>query len=130
MLLPGQDTPTESGALAKAASGGLEHVPYLRIGNLAETLARLGKEGVPVIGLDPETPHELSDLFDTERDAPVAIVLGAEGAGLRRLTRERCRGRARIPTARNAPSLNVSNTVAAVVALYAVHTARRNRAAT
>ena len=128
VLVPGHGAPAESGALAKAASGGLEHVPYLRIGNLAETLARLGKEGVLVIGLDPETPHELSDLLDTERDAPVAIVLGAEGTGLRRLTRERCRELARIPTARNAPSLNVSN--AAAVALYAVHTARRNRTAT
>lgn len=122
VLAPARGSPAESGALAKAASGGLEHVPYLMIGNLARTIAALDELGVAVIGLDDRAETDIAAAIGRESGTPMAIVLGAEGTGLRRLTRQRCRTLARIPTRPGSPSLNVSNACAA--SLYALRTAR------
>jgi len=104
-----------TGVLAKAASGALEHVAIAHVGNLARALAELGEHGFTRIGLDSEAEETLGARPVTP---PLALVLGAEGRGLRRLTRERCDRMVRLPTRGPIASLNVSN--AAAVALYAL----------
>ncbi|MCC5976000.1 MAG: RNA methyltransferase [Rubellimicrobium sp.] len=108
----------ETGALAKAASGALERQPYLRIRNLAETMEALRSMGYLLLGLDGDGPVSVAEAITGQRDRPVALVLGAEGPGLRARTRETCDMLVRIPAAGGFGSLNVSN--AAAVALYAL----------
>jgi 23S rRNA (guanosine2251-2'-O)-methyltransferase len=107
-------SPPESGALAKAASGALERVPWVRVVNLARALEEIGGAGFWRIGLAGDADAELKDALGPQR---VALVLGAEGAGLRPNTREHCDAVARLPITEAIQSLNVSN--AAAVALYA-----------
>lgn len=107
----------ETGALAKSASGALERQPYLREVNLADTIRKLQDIGYIVLGLDGEADQTVDQALDGRRDAPVALVLGAEGPGLRAKTREVVDALVRIPFAGEFGSLNVSN--AAAVALYA-----------
>lgn len=115
VIVPEHGAPQLSGTLAKAASGALEAVPLLRVTNLTRCLERLKEEGFWSVGLDSEAPQSLGALDLPER---VALVLGAEGAGLRRLVREHCDFLARLPTRGQPASLNVSN--AAAIALYAL----------
>jgi 23S rRNA (guanosine2251-2'-O)-methyltransferase len=107
-------SPPESGALAKAASGALERVPWARVVNLARTLEQIGEAGFWRIGLAGDAETDLKDALGPPR---VALVLGAEGPGMRQNTREHCDAVARLPIAESTESLNVSN--AAAVALYA-----------
>ena len=107
-------SPPESGALAKAASGALERMPWVRVVNLARALEEIGEAGFWRIGLAGDATVELRDALGPAR---VALVLGAEGAGLRPNTREHCDSLARLPIGDVVESLNVSN--AAAVALYA-----------
>jgi 23S rRNA (guanosine2251-2'-O)-methyltransferase len=113
VVIPAHGAPPNTGALAKAASGALESVPLVRVVNLARALDRLKGAGFWVCGLDETAPQPLTQLDVGDR---VAIVLGSEGDGIRRLVRERCDFRARLPTRPAQPTLNVSN--AAAVALY------------
>ena len=106
-------SPDATGALAKAASGALEHVPFVSVQNLARGLAALKENGFTVVGLDSEGDGDLAAL---PLRPPVALVLGAEGKGLRQLTRETCDHLARIDVPGVIKSLNVSN--AAALALY------------
>ncbi|MBV9346556.1 MAG: 23S rRNA (guanosine(2251)-2'-O)-methyltransferase RlmB [Pseudolabrys sp.] len=106
-------SPDATGALAKAASGALELVPYVSVQNLARGLAALKHSGFLVVGLDSEGDADLSAL---PLRAPLALVLGAEGKGLRQLTKETCDHVARIDLPGKIVSLNVSN--AAAVSLY------------
>jgi len=110
-------SPPESGALAKAASGALERVPWARVVNLARALEEIGEAGFWRIGLTGDATSELKDALGPAR---VALVLGAEGPGLRPNTREHCDALARLPIGDAIESLNVSN--AAAVALYAAST--------
>ena len=119
VIVPDHGTAPASGVLAKAASGALETMPLIRVGNLARALERVKAAGFWCIGLEAEAAESIASLDLAGR---VALVLGAEGGGLRRLTREHCDFLARLPTSGGA-SLNVSN--AAAVALYEI--ARRSR---
>jgi len=121
LIVPEHGTPPSTAALAKAASGALEQVPLVRVTNLARALDKLKEAGFWCVGLEESGDKLLGDLDLTGR---VALVLGAEGEGLRRLTRERCDFLARLPTRDPLASLNVSN--AAAIALYEV--ARRRPA--
>ena len=107
----------ETGALAKTASGALERQPYLRVRNLAATMEAMRNLGYLLVGLDGEASTSIEVVLKTAADRPVALVLGAEGPGLREKTRETCDVLAHIPFSRDFGSLNVSN--AAAVALYA-----------
>ncbi|MGH1454238.1 MAG: 23S rRNA (guanosine(2251)-2'-O)-methyltransferase RlmB [Paracoccaceae bacterium] len=107
----------ETGALAKTASGALERQPYLRVRNLADAMEQLKAIGYIVIGLDGAAEHTVEQALEGRKDRPVALVMGAEGPGLREKTRETCDQLVKIAFAGDFGSLNVSN--AAAVALYA-----------
>jgi 23S rRNA (guanosine2251-2'-O)-methyltransferase len=107
-------SPEFSGALAKSASGGLEHVPICTVTNLARALDEMGEMGDLRVGLDSEGPVALARVALTR---PLALALGAEGKGLRRLTRERCDALARLDLPGAIKSLNVSNACAIALAL-------------
>jgi len=108
-----RNAPQESGVMAKAASGALEIVPMIHVVNLVQAIETLKKFGYWIAGLDGAAKQLISE---ANLDAKTALVLGAEGAGLRRLTTEHCDFLVKIPMSSQMESLNVSN--AAAIALY------------
>ncbi len=114
LITTARHSPQESGALAKSASGALEHIELIEAKNLADALNKLHDAGFLSIGLDSEGPQELEA---TLSGAKIALVLGSEGKGLRQKTRETVSVLARLEMPGRIASLNVSN--AAAVALYA-----------
>jgi len=115
-----RNSPGESGALAKAASGTTETLPWLRVTNLAQALQRLKDAGYWTVGFagDGDTRFTPTDpALQALTGQPTVLVMGSEGKGLRPLVRKHCDVTARIPIAPNVESLNVSN--AAAIALYA-----------
>ena len=113
VVMPARHSPPLTGALAKAASGALDIVPVILVGTLAQALRRLGAAGFLRIGL----AEEGADALETaDLTLPLALVLGAEGKGLRQLTRETCDRLCRISTTRQLASLNIST--AAAIALH------------
>ena len=117
VIAPRHHSAPETGALAKTASGALERQPYLRVRNLADAIVELKNMGYLTLGLDGEGEVTLEEALEGHRDRPVALVLGAEGPGLRERTRETVDRLVRIDAAGGFGSLNVSN--AAAIALYA-----------
>ncbi|MFC3071962.1 23S rRNA (guanosine(2251)-2'-O)-methyltransferase RlmB [Shinella pollutisoli] len=107
-------SPTESGVLAKTASGALELIPYIQVTNLSDALEELHRLGFLTIGLDSEGPAPLEGTLAGGR---IALVMGSEGKGLRQKTRATCKALARLDMPGAIKSLNVSN--AAAIALYA-----------
>lgn len=108
-------------AAAKVASGAAESIPYITVTNLARTMRELKDRGIWLVGTADDAP---ASLWQSKLDGPLGLVLGAEGEGLRRLTRENCDHLASIPMLGSVESLNVS--VASGVCLYE---ARRRRTA-
>lgn len=117
VIVQDRHAPQITGTLAKSASGAVEHIPVIRVTNLARALEAVADAGYFRVGLAGEADQSLSK---TPFTGKTAIVLGAEGPGLRRLTREKCDLLVKLPTQEPISSLNVSN--AAAVALFAVQT--------
>ncbi|MEO0751990.1 MAG: 23S rRNA (guanosine(2251)-2'-O)-methyltransferase RlmB [Pseudomonadota bacterium] len=117
VVAPRHHSAPETGALAKAASGALERQPYVQVRNLAQAISDLQSMGYFVLGFAGEAENTLESVLSELGDRPVAMVLGAEGPGLRAKTRDVVDQLVRIPFEGGFGSLNVSN--AAAVALYA-----------
>ena len=117
IITTARHSPEATGVLAKAASGALEFVPLVTVQNLARGMTELKERGFLLVGLDSTGAN---DLAATELRKPLALVLGAEGKGLRQLTRETCDHVARLDMPGAIKSLNVSN--AAALALYVATT--------
>jgi 23S rRNA (guanosine2251-2'-O)-methyltransferase len=113
IVVQDRHAPPESGALAKAASGALDRIPRVTVVNISRALEELGRLGFwrIALALDGDAP-----LLEAAPPGDIAIALGAEGSGLRRLVRERCDTSAFIPVSSTMESLNVSN--AAAIAFY------------
>lgn len=117
IILPRRNSPPPSGTLAKTASGALEVVPLLAVANLARALETLHKAGYMSVGLDERGDTLIGDV---PKDRPLAVVMGAEGSGLRRLTRETCDMLARLPVADDAGFATLNVATATAVTLYAL----------
>jgi 23S rRNA (guanosine2251-2'-O)-methyltransferase len=117
IILPRRNSPPPAGTLAKTASGALEVVPLVSVTNLARALETLHKAGYMSVGLDERGAMLIGDV---PRDRPLAIVMGAEGPGLRRLTRETCDMLARLPVADDAGFATLNVATATAVTLYSV----------
>jgi 23S rRNA (guanosine2251-2'-O)-methyltransferase len=120
LVTTARHSPEATGVLAKSASGALDYVPMVTVQNLARGLNALRERGFLLVGLDSEGETELAAM---PLRAPLALVLGAEGKGLRQLTRETCDHSARLGLPGAIKSLNVSN--AAALALYIATTRLR-----
>ena len=116
VVVQDRHAPPESGVLAKSASGALDALPYVEVVNISRALEDLGRLGFWRIALAGDGEQSLQE---AAHPGDIAIVLGSEGSGIRRLVREHCDVAAFIPIARNTESLNVSN--AAAVTLYELH---------
>ncbi len=116
VIVTERNAPGATGILAKTASGGAEHVPLISVVNLSRALEALKAENFWCVGLAEEGEKDLSE--SNLGSGRIALVMGAEGEGLRRLTREHCDELVRLPTSGAIGSLNVSN--AAAVSLYEV----------
>jgi 23S rRNA (guanosine2251-2'-O)-methyltransferase len=116
LIVTGRHSPEVTGVLAKAASGALEHVPICEVRNLAKALEELGERGFLRVGLDSEGDAPFGTV---ELKKPLCLVLGAEGKGLRPVTRDACDVVAKLPMPGAIQSLNVSN--AAAIVLYAAN---------
>ena len=116
LISTNRHTPIESGVLAKAASGALDMIAHVGVRNLAECLLELEALGYQTVGLDSEGPQILEQSLCGQK---IALVLGAEGKGLRQKTRETCNTLARIDLPGTITSLNVSNATA--LSLYIAH---------
>ncbi len=119
VVVPRRGAPAEGGVLAKAASGALESVPLVRVANLARALDEIAEAGFWRLGL---AAHAREGIEQARRPGRLALVMGAEGSGLRRLTIERCDALARIEMAPAMASLNVSQATA--IALHATRPER------
>jgi len=113
IIVPKDNAPTESGTMAKAASGAMEIIPICKVTNLARAMEELKKEGFWIAGLDGRAK---GDLKSANLKGKTAIVLGAEGRGLRPLTQKNCDILVKLPISEKMESLNVSN--AAAICLY------------
>ncbi len=120
MLTTARHSPRETGVMAKSASGALDLVPLIEVRNLGNALETLKERGLRVLGFDSEAEAPLKARTD---DVPMAIVLGAEGKGLRQRTRELCDEMVRLEMPGPIKSLNVSN--AAAIALFAATAGRQ-----
>jgi 23S rRNA (guanosine2251-2'-O)-methyltransferase len=113
VVAPDRHAPDETGTMAKSASGALDKIPYVKAGNLVRALELIKEHQFWLVGLAADAPQQLAKI---KLDGRIALVMGAEGEGLRRLVRETCDHVARLPMDGDMESLNVSNATA--VALY------------
>ena len=122
VLLPKRRTSPLTATVAKISAGAVEHIPVARIGNVAQTLAQLKKQGLWVVGADMDGDR---DYFDADLTGPIVVVVGSEGQGMGRLTKEACDFLVRIPMKGKISSLNAS--VACSLLLYEVVRQREMR---
>lgn len=115
VIMPKDNSPKETTALAKAASGALEVLPLVKVTNLATAMQYLKELGFWIIGMDGKAKEFLSEIEPSKK---TAIVMGAEGVGMRRLTEENCDFIAKLPISNKVESLNVAS--AAAIALYEI----------
>lgn len=115
VLMPERNAPETTSALAKAACGALERIALIRVTNLSRCLDRLKEEGFWSVGLDGYAQETLSRV---DMKGKTILVMGSEGSGLRRLTREKCDFLAKIPISQAVESLNLSNATA--ISLYEI----------
>jgi 23S rRNA (guanosine2251-2'-O)-methyltransferase len=120
VLMPKDKSAPISDTVLRVSCGGAENVPLVRVTNLARAMEKLKKLGIWIVGTADETTQSL---YDLDLKGPIAIVVGAEGDGMRRLTGEHCDFLARIPMAGRVPCLNVS--VATGVTLFEAVRQRR-----
>ncbi|MCW8108028.1 23S rRNA (guanosine(2251)-2'-O)-methyltransferase RlmB [Alteromonas ponticola] len=113
VIAPKDKSASLTGTVRKVACGAAESIPFIQVTNLARTLQDLQSKGVWVIGTAGETDKSV---FDCKLSGPLALVMGAEGKGMRRLTKERCDELVKLPMAGSVSSLNVS--VATGICLY------------
>lgn len=113
IIMTERNAPPFSGVLAKAASGALDLLPLWKVTNLARTLVDLKEKGFWTVGLDEHAPKTLTKAGMPDK---IALIMGNEGEGLRRLTQERCDFLMKLPTDPAFPTLNVS--IAAAISLY------------
>jgi 23S rRNA (guanosine2251-2'-O)-methyltransferase len=120
LIVQRRHAPERHGVLAKTACGGIEHVPVAQETNLSRAIEELQEAGFVVIGLDERGTHPIQDWAEPYKHKPtkIALVLGAEGPGLRALVRDHCDSLVHLPTSGALSSLNVSN--AAAVSLFAL----------
>ena len=122
ILIPDYHSAHINGTLAKCASGALEHVPLITVGNFKQTMSTLKQEGFWCVGLD-ERGHQ--DTASFQFDQKTALILGAEGKGLRPLTKKNCDVLLKLPTGSTFQTLNVSN--AGAITLYEIFCQSTNR---
>jgi 23S rRNA (guanosine2251-2'-O)-methyltransferase len=122
LVATARHSPEGSAVVVKSASGAAEHVPFVKVTNLARAMEELREYGFTIVGLDSEADRNRRAADRCSQ--PLAIVLGAEGKGLRKLTRETCDHLARLDLPGHIQSLNVSN--AAALTLYALRPGNRN----
>lgn len=118
ILTQSRHTPDLTGVLAKTACGALEHVPFAAETNLSRAIEELQDNHFIILGLDERGDINIDEAAKRHRSDKIALVLGAEGPGIRRLVKEKCDFLVRLPMEGPMPSINVSN--AAAVALYAI----------
>jgi len=124
VLLPGRRAAEITPAVVNASAGAVEHLQVVVVTNVAQSIAEIQRAGVWVAGLEDDPAAQLYD--EADLDLPLAIVVGAEGPGLARLTRERCDFLLRLPMRGQIASLNAA--VAGSIMLYQAARARRHRA--
>ena len=113
LIVQDKNSPQESGAMVKAAAGTFEFMPIVRVTNLARTIEILKKSGFWVVGMDGYAKNNVDSI---DKDSKLAVIMGSEGAGMRRLIEESCDITVRLPISEKVESLNVST--AAAVVLY------------
>ena len=113
MIVQDKNSPQESGAMLKAAAGTYENMPICRVTNLSRAIEQLKKAGFWIVGMDGYAKTNIDKL---DKNGRLAMVMGSEGKGMRRLIEESCDVTVRLPIAENVESLNVST--AAAVVLY------------
>ena len=113
ILVTSDNAPQNSAVISKTSAGGIEKIDIIRVTNLSRSLEKLKEHGFWVMGLDCDTKHDIKDMKKIEK---LVIILGSEGSGMRRLTKEACDFLYKIPMSDEMQSLNVSN--AAAIAFY------------
>lgn len=122
VIVQDKNSPEESGAMAKAAAGTLELIPMVRVTNLSRAIDTLKKAGFWAVGMDGYAKTTIDEM---DKNGKLAVIMGSEGAGMRRLVEESCDLTVRLPIAENVESLNVST--AAAVVLYELSLAGKCR---
>ena len=123
-----RNSPSESGVLAKASSGAIERVPFIKVANLNGAMSKLKEMGYWFIGLEPEGTIELESVLEQTADAQIGMVMGAEGKGLRESVRKQCDYLAHITINPSTNSLNVSTaTSVSLYSAFRIRSAAKNQ---